>query len=386
MEHNFDIVVQKYGGSSVAEPQKITKVAGFIKKRLENNQRLCVVVSAMGDTTNELLNLAKQVNPEPPKRELDMLLSCGERSSMALLAMALTHQGVKALSLTGSQSGIITDECHSGAQLVAIRPHRVLEAFKTHEVVIIAGFQGVSRSREITTLKRGGSDTTAVAMAAALKAALCEIYSDVPGLMSIDPRIAACAELVSEVSFAEACAFSLYGAKVLAHDAAQLAQDLGVKLLIAQSGEPECGTNVREVIISPTKTRVVTCVTHLRGVIKLELLQSDLAAFGDGYFLCGAWHNNKLIGYASNDIAQELPSLLSSQITPGLALLTIHVAHQHTILGVIARLLDIFKKNNLETLDIISGSAQIFIVMNDELLNHAMSIVHHGLVEHWGGR
>jgi len=384
MEAFFSIVVQKYGGSSVATPQKVAKVAGFIKRRLKNNQRLCVVVSAMGDTTNELMSLAKLVNPDPPKRELDMLISCGERSSMALLAMALCHQDVKALSLTGSQSGIITDECHSGAELVAIRPHRVLEAFKTHDVVIIAGFQGVSRSREITTLRRGGSDTTAVAMAAALKAQICEIYSDVPGLMSIDPRIAERAELITEVSHDDACAFSLYGAKVLAHDAAWLAQDLGVKLLIGQTGEAEAFTQVHEVVIKNPKTKLVRCLTHLRGIMRLELLPTDLGSFGDGYFLCGAWRDKHLVGYASNDIAQELPSLLPSQIQAGLALVTIHVSHQRAILPAMSRILDIFRKNHLEILDTICGSSEIFIVVNDEHLNHAMSVLHHGLVEHWG--
>jgi aspartokinase len=381
MEHNFEIIVQKYGGSSVAQPQKITEVAGFIKNKLKNNQRICVVVSAMGDTTNELLGLAKQVNPLPPKRELDMLLSCGERSSMALLAMALCHQGVKALSLTGSQSGIITDECHSGAELLAIRPYRVLEAFKSYEVVIIAGFQGVSRAHEITTLRRGGSDTTAVAMAAALKARICEIYSDVPGFMSIDPRIKAHAELISELDYDQACSFSLYGAKILAHDAARLAQNLGVELLLAQSTKSDTGTRIGEIPMKNPKNQLVRCITHLRGVIRLELLQHDLENLGDGFFLCGSWKNNNLIGYASNDIAQELPPLLNAQVRAGLALITIHVAHQQAILIVIKKLIDICKKNNFEMLDLITGSSQIFVIMSDEILNHAMSIVHDGLIK-----
>src|SRR5580700_7478344 len=183
MQNSPNIVVQKFGGSSVATPQKIKSVASFIKQKLGLAERICVVVSAMGHTTNELIKLAHAVNANPSKREMDMLISCGERSSMSLLAMALHDLEVSAISLTGSQSGIITDENHSGAKIVAIKPERVFQAFKTHQVVIVAGFQGMSRAREITTLKRGGSDTTAVAMAAALKAQCCEIYTDVPGVL-----------------------------------------------------------------------------------------------------------------------------------------------------------------------------------------------------------
>ncbi|HXW60748.1 MAG TPA: aspartate kinase, partial [Myxococcota bacterium] len=245
MKNNFDIVVQKFGGSSVATPEKIREVALFIKERLTSVPRICVVVSAMGHTTNELLRLAHEVNSNPSKRELDMLISCGERTSMALLAMALHGQGISALSLTGSQSGIITDEEHSGAEIVAIRPERVHQAFALNQVVLIAGFQGMSRSKEITTLKRGGSDTTAVAMAAALGAKACEIYSDVCGVMDIDPRVIETAEILPEITLSEMSAMSLYGAKVMAYDAALLAEKLGIELLIAKTGDQKGGTSIR---------------------------------------------------------------------------------------------------------------------------------------------
>src|SRR4051812_6127494 len=182
------IVVQKFGGSSVADVERIRKVAARVKARRDEGCRMVVVVSAMGDTTDELLALAKQVSPDPPRRELDMLLTCGERISMALMSMALKEHGVPAISFTGSQSGIITNDAHAQARIVEVRPYRIQDELELEKVVIVAGYQGVSYKREITTLGRGGSDTTAVALAAALGAE-CEIYSDVDGVYSADPRV-----------------------------------------------------------------------------------------------------------------------------------------------------------------------------------------------------
>ena len=187
MQETSLIVVQKYGGSSVADTGKLKQVAALIKQRRDEGFRLCVVVSAMGQTTNELLAKANDVSTTLPRRELDMLLSCGERASMALLAMALDDLGVPSISFTGSQSGIITNDQHSNARILEVRPYRVQDELEKDKVVIIAGYQGVSYKKEITTLGRGGSDTTAVAMAAALDAHACEIYSDVSGVFSADP-------------------------------------------------------------------------------------------------------------------------------------------------------------------------------------------------------
>src|SRR5262249_16846802 len=173
---------------SVGDVEKIRRVAQRVRERREQGQALVVVVSAMGDTTDELLALAKRVSPDPPRRELDMLLTCGERISMALLSIALHELGVPAVSFTGSQSGIITDEAHARARIVEVRPDRIRHALEGGKVAIVAGYQGVSREREVTTLGRGGSDTTAVALAAALDAEGCEIYSDVDGVFSGDPR------------------------------------------------------------------------------------------------------------------------------------------------------------------------------------------------------
>src|SRR5579883_2931090 len=183
------IVVQKYGGSSVADVEKLRRVASRVVATVEKGYRVCVVVSAMGKTTDELLKLAHSVTQSPPRRELDMLLSTGERIAMALLSMAIAELGHEAISFTGSQSGIITSDRHTGARIVEVRPYRVQDELERGKIVIVAGYQGVSYKKEVTTLGRGGTDTTAVAMAAALSAEACEIYSDVDGVFSADPRV-----------------------------------------------------------------------------------------------------------------------------------------------------------------------------------------------------
>ena len=193
------VVVQKYGGSSVADVQKLKQVAERIMRTRKQGHDVVVVVSAMGDTTDELLAMAKQVSPRPDRRELDMLLSAGERVSMALLSMAIRGLGGDAISFTGSQSGIITSDRHVDARIIEVRPFRVQDELARGKIVVIAGFQGVSYRKEVTTLGRGGSDTTAVAMAAALNADYCEICSDVDGVYSADPRVVTAAATSDDV-------------------------------------------------------------------------------------------------------------------------------------------------------------------------------------------
>ena len=188
------VVVQKYGGSSVADAQKLRKVAERVIRTRNQGHQVVVVVSAMGNTTDELLAMAKQISVNPERRELDMLLSAGERISMALLSMAIRELGGDAISLTGSQSGIITNDRHVDARIIEVRPFRVQDALAQGKIVVVAGFQGVSHKKEVTTLGRGGSDTTAVAMAAALDADYCEICSDVDGVYSADPRVVPAAQ------------------------------------------------------------------------------------------------------------------------------------------------------------------------------------------------
>lgn len=223
-------VVQKYGGSSVADLDKIRQVADQIVATRQAGKRVVAVVSAMGKTTDQLFRLAQDLTPEPDRRELDMLLTAGERIAMALVAMAVRARGFPATSLTGSQCGILTNDTPGGARIVEVRPFRVQDALDQGHVVIVAGFQGVSYRREVTTLGRGGSDTTAVALAAALGAEGCEIYSDVDGVYSADPRVVLDARRLDAMSHDEMLALARGGAKVLAADAVAYARLHGVAL------------------------------------------------------------------------------------------------------------------------------------------------------------
>ncbi len=224
------IVVQKYGGSSVADVQKIQKVADRVAATKASGKDVVVVVSAMGDTTDDLLALAKQVSESPARRELDMLLSAGERISMALLSMALNARGIPAVSFTGSQSGIVTNDAHTNARIVEVRPFRVQDELDRGKVVIVAGYQGVSYRRDVTTLGRGGSDTTAVALAAALDAEACEIYSDVEGVYTADPRVVPDARRLAELSYEEMQELAESGARVLNAQAVEFAKDRGIAI------------------------------------------------------------------------------------------------------------------------------------------------------------
>ena len=210
------LIVQKYGGSSVAGAESIKRVAARIAASKRSGQQVVVVVSAMGDTTDELIDLANQVSPMPNGRELDMLLTAGERISMALLAMAISNLGLEARSFTGSQAGIITTSTHGRARVIDVTPGRIQEALAEEAIAIVAGFQGVAQdTKDITTLGRGGSDTTAVALAAALDADVCEIYTDVDGVFSADPRIVPTARKLKSVTYEEMLELAASGAKVL---------------------------------------------------------------------------------------------------------------------------------------------------------------------------
>jgi aspartate kinase len=238
------VIVQKYGGSSVADVEKIRRVAARVAGTRAQGKQVVVVVSAMGDTTDELLALARKISPDPHRRELDMLLTAGERISMALLGMALHDRGVEAVSFTGSQSGIITDGAHTNARILEVRPVRILEELGRGRVVIVAGYQGVSREKEITTLGRGGSDTTAVALAAALEAEVCEICSDVDGVYTADPRIVSGARRLAELSHEEMQELALAGAKVLNAQAVEFARDRGITIHARSAFESGPGTKV----------------------------------------------------------------------------------------------------------------------------------------------
>jgi aspartate kinase len=254
------LVVQKYGGTSVGDAERIRAVAEHVARSRDSGDEVVAVVSAMGQHTDELLRLADQVSPTRPPREIDMLLTAGERISMALLCMALADRGVESASFTGSQAGIITDTDHTRAKILEMRPDRIREALDDGLVPVVAGFQGVSTDHDITTLGRGGSDVTAVALAAALKADVCEIYTDVTGVYSADPRVAPRARRLEHVSFDEMMEVAATGGRVLMLRSVEFARRHHVPLHVRSSFTWEPGTWIVEE--DPTMEQaVVTAVT-----------------------------------------------------------------------------------------------------------------------------
>jgi aspartate kinase len=240
------LVVQKFGGTSVGDAERIKRVARRVVNVCEEGNEVVVVVSAMGDTTDDLIALARSLSRNPPGREMDMLLTAGERISMALLAMAIHENGREAVSFTGSQAGIITTTEHGRAKIVDVRATRIREALDAGKVVIVAGFQGVSETSDVTTLGRGGSDTTAVALAAALKADACEIFTDVDGVFTADPRIVPNARLLHAVSYEEMLEMAATGARVLQLRSVEYARNHGVLLRVRSSFSETEGTWIGE--------------------------------------------------------------------------------------------------------------------------------------------
>ncbi len=270
-------VVQKFGGSSVADAASIKRVARRIVETKKQGRDVVVVISAMGDTTDELLDLAQQVSPQPPARELDMLLTAGERMSAALLAMAIADTGHTSRSFTGSQAGVLTTETHGNARIIDITPGRIEEALKGGDIVIVAGFQGVSQStKDVTTLGRGASDTTAVALAAALGADYCEIYSDVDGVFTADPRIVPGARRIPEISYEEMLELAANGAKILHLRCVEYARRSGVPVHVRSSFSTKPGTWVKDASTisegSAMESALITGVTHDRSEAKITVV------------------------------------------------------------------------------------------------------------------
>ena len=265
------LIVQKYGGSSVSDAEAMKRVASRIVATKKAGNQVVVVVSAMGDTTDELIDLANQVTPIPEGRELDMLLTAGERISMALLAMAIKNLGHEAQSFTGSQAGVITDSTHGKARIIDVTPGRIQEALASGAIAIVAGFQGISQNtKDVTTLGRGGSDTTAVALAAALDADVCEIYTDVDGVFSADPRIVPDARKLSVVSYEEMLEMAASGAKVLQLRSVEYARNNDVPIHCRSSFSDGAGTLV--VAEQETMERpLVTAVTHSSNEARVTL-------------------------------------------------------------------------------------------------------------------
>ena len=265
------VVVQKYGGSSVGDAEKIKNVARRVGRAKEKGNGVVVVVSAMADTTDELIELAHKVSDHPDDRELDVLLSTGEIISSTLLAMALKNLGHKAVSLSGAQAGIQTDSAHSRARIRAVEPERILKELDKNKIAIVAGFQGVSEGMDVTTLGRGGSDTTAVALAARLKAEMCEIYTDVEGVYTADPRVVPDARKLDEVDYEEMLELATFGAKVMHPRAIELGMVYNLPILVASSFTDRIGTIIRGGVTMEVSNKV-RGIAHDLNVAKVTVV------------------------------------------------------------------------------------------------------------------
>jgi len=265
------LIVQKYGGTSVANAQRIKNVARRIAQARDKGDQVVVVVSAMGDTTDDLIELAYQVSKQPDSREFDVLLSTGEMVSSTLLAMALEDMGYEAISLSGAQAGIQTDATYSRARILKIESKRVIKELEKGNIVIVAGFQGVTEDMDITTLGRGGSDTTAVALAASLKAEVCQIYTDVDGVYTADPRLISEAQKLTEISYEEMLEMANYGARVMHPRAVELGEVYNIPILVASSFNQRPGTLIHREVSMEVRNKV-RGIAHDLDVAKITVI------------------------------------------------------------------------------------------------------------------
>jgi aspartate kinase len=362
------IIVQKYGGACLETPTKIRAVASSLADLHSRGHRVVAIVSAMGKTTDELVKTAYQVSSHPNRRELDMLLTAGERISMSLMSMALSDLGVPAISFTGSQAGVMTDESHSSARILDVRPVRVREELDRGRIVVLAGFQGVNPvTKEITTLGRGGSDTTAVAMAAVLKANCCEIIKEVDGVCSADPHIVANAKSIRQLDFASLSEMCFWGAKVLHFRSVELAQSQNVPLVLKKwGGGEEHSTQVMKGVAGMESGKVLA-VNSMARVEHVEIDSSDL---NQGF--------EKFARHLKEN-GLPWPQLLASAFTAGKTriMMTCDAESLDTLLRTVERTKDLRKQR--ETLS--SVSLTCFGGVSSDLPFKAIQILqHHGII------
>lgn len=398
----MSIIVQKYGGSSVSDVDKLKKIASMVAAVKHQGLDVVVVVSAMGKTTNQLIDMAKSFSASPDKRELDMLLSTGERITMAMLCIALNDLGIKAISLTGSQSGIITNDRYNDARVIEIRPFRVQDELAKGKVVVIGGFQGVSYRRDITTLGRGGSDTSAVAMAAALNAERCEIYSDVDGVYSADPNVVKDAKHLPELSYQQIQEMSEAGAKVLNAQAIQFAKESKIAIYARSTFDDRKETVIRK-LESDNKNDVIAIVHEqdiIRVTIKFDetinstneiavlISQLDFPIKEFNYLKDETLNISKysfLISKSNihnwKNIEAHLNKTFGNRISIDEHLAAVSLIGEgfSRESRIIVETLNLLSENNISIFGVSTTSFRISLLINKDLLNKTIQLLH----EHW---
>ena len=390
------ILVQKYGGSSVADIDKIKSIALKLKARREQGYDLVVIVSAMAGTTDALLKLAHEVTAAPQRRELDMLLTTGERTTMALLSMALNDLGIPAISFTGSQSGIITSDSHVNARIIEVRPYRVRDELERGKVVIVAGFQGVSYKREVTTLGRGGSDTTAVALAAALGAESCEIYSDVDGVFTGDPRVVEQAKKLREIDYEEMQELAECGARVLNAQAVEFARRAQIPIDALSTFEQGRGTrvtgcgeeprrvagvtgqkNLTWLSLAPATAQSLAELAHLLAAHGLAPLDPELQGGRASLFI--SLDNLHALGALRGELAEHFAGALSIDMTR--ARVTAVGAHLGADFELLDRAARALADAHIEALSLHVDRDRFSFAVALECLDAAVRAVHRAVVE-----
>jgi aspartate kinase len=395
------LIVQKYGGSSVADTEKIKNVAQRVVKTRSAGNDVVVVVSAMGKTTDRLISLAKEIVADPPKREMDMLLATGEQQSIALLAMAVMTQGYDAISFTGPQVGIVTDGFYSNARIKSINEQKILEEVKKGKIVIVAGFQGVTIDNHITTLGRGGSDTTAVAIAAALKADMCDIYTDVDGVYTADPRVVPNARKLEVISYNEMLEMASLGAKVLHSRAVELAKKFRVPLRVLSSFNESEGTVIQEETESMEEI-VVSGVTSNKNQAKISLLSMpDKPGIAAQVFQAIAQENISIDMIVQNisehgmttlsftvpkddlnralNVAQRIKDDIGAaeiEFDDKIAEVSVVGIGMRSHAGIAARMFQALAEENINVQMISTSEIKISCIIDEELMERAVKVIH----------
>ena len=398
------IVVQKYGGSSLADIEKIKKVASKIVTKKEEGYDVAVVVSAMGKTTNNFIGMAKEISSNPSKREMDMLLTVGERITMSLLCIAIGELGTEAVSLTGSQAGIITNDCHNDARVIEVRPFRVQDELRKGRIVVVGGFQGVSYKREITTLGRSGSDISAVALAAALDAEACEIYSDVDGVYSADPRIVETPKHLPDISYQLMQEMSMSGAKVLNAQAVEFAKKAQIALFARSTFNPGKETEIRK--LAPGETKGVKAVSYETDVVRVRLkgeqfekklkwlfetLDSEGITIKELNIIDQTQNSDAtasfIVSYKNIYHWDKINSGLSEKLNGSLSLdydissLSLIGEGINKDNNVLLSTIELFKENNIDVMGVSTTSFRLSFVVPKNLIEQAVKLSHRKWIE-----
>lgn len=399
------LYVQKFGGTSVADAERIQRVAARVATTKKAGNQVLVVVSAMGKSTDELIDLAGRLHPDPPGREMDMLLTAGERIAMSLLAMAIDAEGIEAVSFTGSQAGILTDSKHGGAKIREIRDFRVTENLEAGRVVIVAGFQGVDpESKDVTTLGRGGSDTTAVALAAANHADVCEIYTDVDGVFTADPRIVPNARKLDEVTFEEMLELASTGARVLMARSVEVAQRFGVPLHVRSSFHDGEGSWVKETTMEEA---IVRGVSHDTSEAKVTIVgvpdRPGVAASVFGPLAASGINVDMIVQNVSHDGTTDISFTIpesgvsageetARQVAEKVGADTVHVdtdigrvsvvgVGMRSNPGIAARMFEVLAREGINIEMISTSSIRISCVIREEHVEDAVRALHLAFIE-----